>query len=288
MKTYLMALFVLAIPCLSYSQSQTTTTKIKAIHCVKTNFKNLKSGEITHKNYTFKDGKLTSIKTSDILQSFFYNSKDLLDMTVKERQGSNWKEVINYTYNTNDQLIKFVKKYEENGELVTKTVSIAYEGSRVKVITKKSNSQQAVVDDIEYVVENGIIVRRSTRDRNQQIVKKVEYLYFNENPIRHKDLLGDKQIKNFTFDDKNSVNALLVQNIFGTHYKVIVPIVSWHEEEFEFESIGNNNVLNFSSTAVDTVGKTRKYKYNAANFPISCSLIESNGIVKTEISYSYE
>ena len=288
MKTYLMALFVLAMTCTSYSQSQTTTTKIKAIHCVKTNFKNLKSGEITHKNYTFKDGKLTSIKTSDILQSFFYNSKDLLDMTVKERQGSNWKEVINYTYNTNDQLIKFVKKYEENGELVTKTVSIAYEGSRVKVITKKSNSQQAVVDDIEYVVENGIIVRRSTRDRNQQIVKKVEYLYFKENPIRHKDLLGDKQIKNFTFDDKNSVNALLVQNIFGTHYKVIVPIVSFHEEEFEFESIGNNNVLNFSSTAVDAVGKTRKYKYNAANFPVSCSLIESNGIVKAEISYSYE
>ena len=288
MKTYLMALFVLAMPCMSYGQSQTTTTKIKAIHCVKTNFKNLKSGEITHKNYTFKDGKLTSIKTSDILQSFFYNSKDLLDMTVKERQGSNWKEVINYTYNTNYQLIKFVKKYEENGELVTKTVSIAYEGSRVKVITKKSNLQQAVVDDIEYVVENGIIIRRSTRDRNQQIVKKVEYLYFKENPIRHKDLLGDKQIKNFTFDDKNSVNALLVQNIFGTHYKVIVPIVSFHEEEFEFESIGNNNVLNFSSTAVDAVGKTRKYKYNAANFPVSCSLIESNGIVKTEISYSYE
>lgn len=288
MKTYLMALFVLAMPCLSYSQSQTTTTKIKAIHCVKTNFKNLKSGEITHKNYTFKDGKLSSIKTSDILQSFFYNSKDLLDMTVKERQGSNWKEVINYTYNANDQLIKFVKKYEENGELVTKTVNITYEGSRVKVITKKSNSQQAVVDDIEYVVENGIIVRRSTRDRNQQIVKKVEYLYFKENPIRHKDLLGDKQIKNFTFDDKNSVNALLVQNIFGTHYKVIVPIISFHEEEFEFESIGNNNVLNYSSTAVDAVGKTRKYKYNTSNFPVSCSLIESNGIVKTEISYSYE
>ena len=279
---------MLAMPCMSYSQSQTTTTKIKSIHCVKTNFKNLKSGEITHKNYTFKDGKLTSIKTSDILQSFFYNSKDLLDMTVKERQGSNWKEVINYTYNTNDQLIKFVKKYEENGELVTKTVNITYEGSRVKVITKKSNLQQAVVDDIEYVVENGIIVRRSTRDRNQQIVKKVEYLYFKENPIRHKDLLGDKQIKNFTFDDKNSVNALLVQNIFGTHYKVIVPIISFHEEEFEFESIGNNNVLNFSSTAVDTVGKTRKYKYNTANFPVSCSLVESNGIVKTEISYSYE
>lgn len=277
-----------AMPCMSYGQSQTTTTKIKAIHCVKTNFKNLKSGEITHKNYTFKDGKLSSIKTSDILQSFFYNSKDLLDMTVKERQGSNWKEVINYTYNANDQLIKFVKKYEENGELVTKTVNITYEGSRVKVITKKSNSQQAVVDDIEYVVENGIIVRRSTRDRNQQIVKKVEYLYFKENPIRHKDLLGDKQIKNFTFDDKNSVNALLVQNIFGTHYKVIVPIISFHEEEFEFESIGNNNVLNYSSTAVDAVGKTRKYKYNTSNFPVSCSLIESNGIVKTEISYSYE
>ena len=279
---------MMAMPWLLSSQNNAAGTKLKAIHAVKTNFKNLKDGEIIHKNYTFKDGKLLSIKTSDVIQSFFYNSKELLDMTVKERVGSNWKEVINYTYNNSDQLIKFVKKYEENGELVTKTVSIAYEGSRVKVITKKSNLQQAVVDDIEYVVENGIIVRRSTRDRNQQIVKKVEYLYFKENPIRHKDLLGDKQIKNFTFDDKNSVKALLVKNIFGTHYKVIVPIISFHEEEFEFESIGNNNVLNFSSSAVDAVGKTRKYKYNTANFPVSCSLIESNGIVKTEISYRYE
>lgn len=137
MKTYLIALFMMAMPCLVLSQNSTTETKLKAIHSVKTNFKNLKDGEIIHKNYTFKDGKLLSIKTSDVIQSFFYNPKELLDMTVKERVGSNWKEVINYTYNNNDQLIKFVKKYEENGELVTKTVSIAYEGSRVKVITKK-------------------------------------------------------------------------------------------------------------------------------------------------------
>jgi hypothetical protein len=92
-------------------------------------------------------------------------------MTVKERVGSNWKEVINYTYNNNDQLISLPKKYEEGGEPVTKTVTISYEGSRVKVTTKKSTNHQIVLDDIEYVVENGIIVRRSTRDRNQQIVK---------------------------------------------------------------------------------------------------------------------
>jgi hypothetical protein len=50
---------------------------------------------------------------------------------------------------------KFTKKYEEGGELVTKTVTISYEGSRVKVTTKKSTNHQIVLDDIEYVVENG-------------------------------------------------------------------------------------------------------------------------------------
>jgi uncharacterized protein Yka (UPF0111/DUF47 family) len=41
-------------------------------------------------------------------------------MTVKERVGSNWKEVINYGYNKDEQLTKLIKQYEENGEQVTK------------------------------------------------------------------------------------------------------------------------------------------------------------------------
>jgi hypothetical protein len=46
----------------------------------------------------------------------------------------------------------------------------------------------------------------------------------------------------------------LYKKYFGTHYKVIeFSIISWHEEEFEFESIGTIMFLNFSSTAVDAV-----------------------------------
>jgi hypothetical protein len=57
-------------------------------------------------------------------------------MTVKERVG-NWKEVINYGYNKDEQLTKLIKQYEENGSS-DKTVTITYEGPRVKVITKKA------------------------------------------------------------------------------------------------------------------------------------------------------
>lgn len=288
MKTYLIILFMLACPCLMQSQASENIVKLKQINIVKTNFRNLKSGEIVNKTIFFKDGKLQSIKTSDVIQSFFYNTKELLDMTVKERVGSNWKEVINYGYNKDEQLTKLIKQYEENGEQVTKTVTITYEGPRVKVITKKSNSPQSQMEDIEYVIENGLINRRLTRDRNQQIVNKIEYVYFKENIVRHKGLIGDKSMKNYTFDDKNSVNALMVQNIFGANYKVIVPLVSFHEEEFDLGSIGVNNELVFSSTAINAIGKTRKYKYNAANYPVSCSLVEENGIVKTEFSYVYE
>lgn len=279
---------MMAFPCIMQSQIPENSVKLKQINIVKTNFRNLKSGEIINKTILFKDGKLLSIKTSDVIQSFFYNPKELLDMTVKERQGSNWKEVINYAYDKEDRLVKFTKKYEEGGELVTKTVTLTYEGARVKALTKKSNSHQTLLEDIEYIVENGQVARRSSRDRNQQIVNKIEFVYFKDNIVRHKGLLGDKSIKNYTFDDKNSADLLIVKNIFGQNYKVIVPLISYHEEEFDFESISNNNELSFTSTAAEAIGKSRKYKYNTLNYPVSCSLLEENGIVKTEVSYVYE
>ena len=288
MKTYFITLFLIAYPCLIQSQILDNSVKLKQINIVKTNFRNLKSGEIINKTILFKEGKLLSIKISDVIQSFFYNPKGLLDMTVKERQASNWKEVVNYTYNNENQLVKFTKKYEEGGELVTKTVAVTYEGSRVKAITKKSNSHQTLIDDIEYVVENGRVARRSSRDRNKQIVNKIEYLYFKDNIIRHKGMVGDKSMNNYTFDDKNSADLLIVKNIFGQNYKVIVPLISFHEDEFNFESISNNNELSFSSTAVNAIGISRKYKYNALNYPVACSIIEENGIVKTEVNYLYE
>lgn len=288
MKIYFIALFMMGFPCLTQSQIPENLVKLKQINIVKTNFRNLKSGEIVNKTILFKDGKLLSIKTSDVIQSFFYNPKELLDMTVKERQGSNWKEVINYAYDKEDRLIKFTKKYEEGGELVTKTVTLTYEGARVKALTKKSNSHQTLLEDIEYIIENGLVARRSSRDRNQQIVNKIEFVYFKDNIVRHKGLLGDKSIKNYTFDDKNSADLLIVKNTFGQNYKVIVPLISYHEEEFDFESISNNNELSFTSTAAEAIGKSRKYKYNTSNYPVSCSLLEENGIVKTEVSYVYE
>ncbi|MCK8140563.1 hypothetical protein MW871_01525 [Flavobacterium sp. I-SCBP12n] len=288
MKTYIIALFLMVYPYLTHSQVSDNSVKLKQINIIKTNFRNLKSGEIVNKTILFNDGKIQSIKTSDVIQSFFYNPKGLLDMTVKERQASNWKEVVNYTYNNEDQLVKFVKKYEEGGELVTKTVAVTYEGSRVKAITKKSNSHQTLIDDIEYVVENGLVARRSSRDRNKQIFNKIEYVYFKDNIIRHKVMIGDKSMNNYTFDDKNSADLLIVQNLFGKNYKVIVPLISFHEDEFALGSISVNNELSFASTALNAIGKTKKYKYNTFNYPSACSIIEENGIVKTEVNYLYE
>lgn len=288
MKTYLIAIFMMAFPCLIQSQTQENPVKLKQINIVMKKFRNSKSGEIVNKTILFKNGKLLSIKTSDIIQSFFYNPKGLLDMTVKERQGSNWKEVVNYTYDKEERLVKFGKKYEEGGELVTKTVDITYEGARARAVTKKSNSHQVLIDDIEYIVENGFITRRSARDQNKQIINKTEYVYIKDNSIRHKGLVGDKTIKNYTFDDKNSADQLIVKNIFGKNYKVIVPIVSFHEDEFDFESISNNNELSFIPTSANYIGVSGKYKYNNLNYPVSCSLIEENGIIKTEKTYFYE
>ncbi|WP_229335503.1 hypothetical protein [Flavobacterium sp. ALJ2] len=284
-KNYFIAIFMMAFSCLIHSQDQ--QFKLKQINVVKTNYRDLKSGEIENKTLLFQDGKILTIKTSDVVHSFFYNQKGLLDMTVKERIGSNWKEVVKYSYDKDDRITKFMKKYDENGETVTKTVTMTYEGARIKAITKKSNVH-TVIEDIEYVVENGLIIRRSSRDRNQQIFNKIEYVYSNDNVIRHKGVLGEKMINNFTFDDKKSVDLLIVQNLFGPNYKVIVPLISFHEEEFDFESISYNNELAFIPSSINYTGVTGKYKYNASNYPISSSFLEQNGIVKIDKTYIYE
>lgn len=288
MKTYFIAIMMMVFPCLVQSQDQDKPVLLKQINIVKTNYQNFKDGEIVNKTVVFKDGKIQTITTSDVVQHFFYNPKGLLDMTVKDKVGSDWKEVVNYTYNADNNITKFVKKYQEGNDYITKTVTFTYEGARIKVITKKSTNHQNIVDDIEYIVENGIIVRRTSRDRNKAIIGKIEYAYTNDNVVRHRGLVGDKISKTFTFDDKKSVDQLIVQNLFGDNYKIIVPMISYHEEEFAFESISYNNETNFSPSSTVLVGVSKKYKYNKLNFPISCSQLEENGIVKTEKTFIYE
>lgn len=284
-KNYLIIIFMM-ICCLS--QSQEKTVRLKQINIVKTNYRDFKSGEIINKTISFHEGKLSSIKTSDVIQNFFYNQKGLLDRSVKEKEGSNWKEVANYTYDDLDRLIKFSEKYQEGGEFVTKTVSITYQGARVKVITRKSTTKEAIIDNIEYIVENGLIARRSSRDRNEQIINKTEYTYANGNITRHTGLLGDKSVKYYTFDDKKSADVLMVKNIFGENYRVIVPLISFHEEEFNFQMISEANELTYRTTAIKDFVKGGKYKYNEFNYPASYSLSEDEGMLKTVKTYFYE
>ena len=188
---------MMVFPFLMHSQDN---VKLKQINIVKTNYQNSKDGEIVNKTMVFKDGKLQTITTSDVIQNFFYNKKGLLDMSVKDKVGSDWKEVINYTYDADNNITKFVKKYQEGPDYITKVVSFVYEGARVKVTTKKSTNHQNLVEDIEYIVENGTIVRRTSRDRNKAIIGKIEYVYVNDNVSKHKGLVGDKISKTYTYD----------------------------------------------------------------------------------------
>ena len=279
---------MMVFPCLLHSQDQDVPVRLKQINIVKTNYQNSKDGEIVNKTVVFKEGKIQTITTSDVVQHFFYNKNGLLDMTVKDKIGSDWKEVVNYTYDADNNITKFVKKYQEGPDYITKVVTFGYEGARIKVTTKKSTNHQNLVDDIEYIVENGTIVRRTSRDKNKQIIGKIEYVYTNDNIVKHKGLVGDKISKTYTFDDKKSVDQLIVQSLFGDNYKVIVPMISYHEEEFSFEAISYNNEVNFSPSSTALVAVSRKFKYNKLNFPIFCSQIEENGIVKTEKTFIYE
>ncbi|MFV8324667.1 hypothetical protein [Flavobacterium sp. ZS1P14] len=67
-----------------------------------------------------------------------------------------------------------------------------------------------------------------------------------------------------------------------------MPIVSFLEEEFDFQSISNNNELSFISTSANQISEYGKYKYNNLNYPISYSLSQEKGMLKTEKNYFYE
>lgn len=288
MKTYFTIFFTMIFAYLMKTQAQETAVQLKQINVVKTNYRDLKSGDIVNKTISFQDGKLTSIKTSDVIQNFFYNQLGLLDRSVKEKEGSNWKEVINYSYDSSNRLTKLSQKYEQGGEITTKTVTYTYEGSRIKAITKKSITQNAIVENIEYIVENGLVVRSSARDRNEQIINKKEYVYYKGNVSQRKGLFGDKSSQFYTFDDKYSADLLIVSNIFGENYRVIVPIVASHEQEFDLQMISESNELTYRNTAANDIIRAGKFTYNKLNYPATYSLTEDNGMLKTAKTYIYE
>ena len=288
MKTFFTALFVVCLIFFAQAQEQENPIRLKQINVVITKFRNLKSGESINKTYEFSEGKLRTIQTSDVTQSFFYNPNGILDRTVKEKMGSNWKEVVTYSYDSQNRLTKFKKNYLEGNETITKTVSYTYQGARVRAITKRSVTKEAVVEDNEFIIDKGVISRRALRDRNQQIITKNEYNYLSGNMYKDQGLFGDKTIKYFTYDDKNSADYLMVQNIFGENFMTIVPLVSFHDEEFNFQMISQGNELTYKSTQAIQVVRSGSFKYNANNYPESYSLSEEEGMVKTVKNYIYE
>ena len=284
LKKYLAAICLVTMPLIVQAQYPV----LKQIKVVQRFYKTAKDSEIINKDMVFQDGKLQSVKTSDVIQNFFYDENGLLNKTTKERVGSDWKEVATYKYDLDGRILNFSKKYQEGNEYVTKSVKFTYEGARVKADAKRSNSHQQLVEDVEYVVENGLIVRRVMRDRNKQIIHKTEYSYNKGNVTRHTGLVGDKSIKMYTYDDKGSTDLLIVQNLFGAHYKVITPLISFYDDEFEFQSISENNELTFKGTSEKYTPVTRNFKYNTNNYPLSSHKVEGDGLVVTDSSFFYE
>ena len=284
MKKHLLALFGFAIALFAQAQeNEDITVKLKQI---RSNEINTSTGEVITKTYAFQNGKLTTIKTSDIIQSFFYNSDGYLDRTVRENEMSDWKEVASYYYDANKNLIKYVNEYEEGGNSVTKTITYKYEGTKIRAITKKSNSPLKYVQWIDYTIENGRIVNESERDINQKVISNKRIDYIEGDLIAYKGVFGDRSTDSYDYDNKQSAMRLVVKNVFGKNYKTIVTLIAPHEKEFPLESISYHNFLKFSST---TPSKTEyKYTYTYNDFDYPKTHVEHTGKIKTIVDYEYE
>ena len=283
MKTQLLTLIGFAISLLANGQNPNLNIKLKEIKSVELNISN---GDKISKNYSFDNGKLKSIKTSDIVQLFFYNNNGTLDKTVRENEAFGWKEIATYSYDDNSNLVKYTNKYDEGNKSVTKTVSFSYEGSRIRAITKKSNTPKKYVQWIDYAIQDGKIVSESERDLNQKIISNKRIDYNEDDLVAYKGLLGDRSMDNYDYDDKNSAMLLLVQNVFGENYQTIVTLIAPHEKEFPLESMSNHNFVKFTSTKPSKNEYSNVYAYNNFDYPKSHT--QYNGGYKTMVTYEYE
>ncbi|WP_130734124.1 hypothetical protein [Flavobacterium sp. J27] len=283
MKKQLLTLFGFVFALCVQAQETETSVKLKQITSTETN---TKTGEYSTKKYTFQDGKILSIKTSDIVQSFFYNANGYLDRTVRENEMSDWREVASYFYDDRNNLIKYVNEYEEGGKSVSKTITYKYEGNKIKAITKRSNSSLKFVQWIDYTLENGRIVNESERDINEKVISNRRIDYIEGDLIAYKGVFGDRSTDSYDYDDKFSAMRLFVQNVFGKNYKTIVTLIAPHEKEFPLESISYHNFLKFSSTTPSKKEYRYIYTYNDLNYPKTH--IEHTGLLKTIVNYEYE
>lgn len=283
MKKQLLTLVGFILSLLAHGQMAKESIQLKKINCVETD---LKTGEKLTKTYSFENGKLISIKTSDIIQYFYYNKDGKLDRTLKENENNYWKELTTYFYDENDNLIKYINKYDEGNKSVTKTVTYKHQGGRIKALTKSSLSNAKFTQSIDYFFKDDKIVNESERNLSDKIInnKRIDY---NENDIiTYKGLFGDKTIDNYNYDDKKSVMQLLVKNVFGKNYQTIVHLISSQEKEFPLECISDHNLTEFSSSSPSKTGYTKKFTYTTFDYPESYTQIIDK--IKTVVTYEYE
>ena len=279
MKKQLLILFVFA---LSFSV-QSQTVKLKQIESIESN---TSTGEKITKNYFFDDGKLASIKTSDIVQTFFYNKDGNLDRTVRENEMSSWKEVASYFYDENKRLSKYVNDYDGGGTVITKTIAFKHDGSRITAITKRSNSRLKFVQYIDYSIKDWKVVSETERDLNRKIVTNRLVDYSDNNLSTYKEVVGDKSTDSYVYDDKKSAMQLLVKNVFGENYKINLLLITPHEREFTMDNMSIHNFLKFTSTKSSKKEYAYSYTYNELEYPKTHTHID--GVIRTVVTYSYE
>lgn len=281
MKKQLLATLILCLPFVALGQM----VRLKKINSIE---KNLVNNQIVTKTHTFEKGKLITIQTSDVVHSFFYNEKDLLDHTVKERVGSSWKEVTNYYYNADDKLIKHTNKYQDGVESAVKTVVFKYEGSRITAITTRTDSKVKYTQYLEYVVEDDQVIRETERNLNQDIIQKRELYYYKENFVRSRGFVGDKSSDTYIYDSQNSAQMLIAESLFGSNFKITVPLITIHEREIGLDAMSMHNLTKFITSSATKMPYEYSYTYTAANYPKTAILINDNKEVKTDITFEYE
>ena len=279
MKKQILTLFVFALSFYAHSQ----IVNLKQIESIEMN---TNTGEKITKNYFFNDGKLASIKTSDIIQSFFYNKDGNLERTVRENEMSNWKEVASYFYDDYKRLSKYVNDYDSGGTVITKTIIFKYDGSRITAITKRSNSRLKFVQYIDYSVKDWRVVSETERDLNRKIVTNRLVDYSENDLTTYKEVIGDKSTDSYVYDDKKSAMQLLVKNVFGENYKINLLLIAPHEREFSIQNMSVHNFLKFTSTKSSKKEYAFSYTYNEMDYPKTHTHID--GVIKTVVTYSYE
>ena len=265
MKTYLLVLFVI---CNAFGQTQKTKTDLEKLN-LKGNVKSIKSGFIktTYNSSGFEELIETWFdldSTKLVFKTYLIRDKNnlLLEVQKKHASTNNISELINYTYNKNNQLIQIKKtKYRQMESKTGIKIETYFETSNFSydlnnnLISKKNEVNDEHENDFTFTCKynNNILI-----EKKEEVTNRVFYIHkYNKLNQEIQLSLYDKKenkifstheyiydVKGNLIEDRNFNKELNIKSAVKNYYdenNLLIKKLNGHEIFYKYKFDNNGN-----------------------------------------------